>query len=87
MRYTPVPCKTYGMYELAIVKDCPLRISWLGAQHQYHIESVTVIDVRIRNDAEFLVGRNQLGQSRILRLDRIRKAHFIQNLTTNLFQI
>ncbi len=68
----------YGMYELAIIKDCPLRISWLGAQQQYHIESVTVIDIRIRNNAEFLVGRNQLGQSRVLRLDRIRKVHFIQ---------
>ena len=78
MRYTPVPCKTYGMYELAIVKDCPLRISWLGARQQYHIESVTVIDVRIRNNAEFLVCKNHLRQSRVLRLDRIRKVIFLQ---------
>ena len=78
MRYTPVPCKMYGMYELAIVKDCPLRISWLGAQGLFHIESVTVIDVRIRNDAEFLVCKNRLGQGRVLRLDRIRAVHFLQ---------
>ena len=78
MRYTPVPCKMYGMYELAIVKDCPLRISWLAAGRQHRIESVTVIDVRIRNDAEFLICKNRLGQSRVLRLDRIRKVHFLQ---------
>lgn len=72
--YIPVKCSIYAQYELAILKGQALRIAWTGRQHQAHVETLYPVDLRTRWHSEFMIAHNQLGQQRVLRLDRIQSA-------------
>ncbi|HEX5055706.1 MAG TPA: transcriptional antiterminator, Rof [Gammaproteobacteria bacterium] len=72
--YVPVKCSIYAQYELAILKGQALRIAWTGHQHQSHVETLYPVDLRTRWHSEFMIAHNQLGQQRVLRLDRIQSA-------------
>lgn len=72
--YIPVKCSIYAQYELAILKGQALRIAWVGRQHQLHVETLYPVDLRTRWHSEFMIAHNQLGQQRVLRLDRIQHA-------------
>ncbi len=76
-KYTPVPCSIYGKYESAIFKGHRLRLCWVGAQGQHHIETVTISDLRVKHRAEYMICQNRHGRRRILRLDRVRSARII----------
>jgi Rho-binding antiterminator len=72
--YIPVDCGVHSEYELAIMHHQQLRLSWKGVDGQTHLETVTPIDLRVRQHEEFLVVRNQMQQTSELRLDRILSA-------------
>lgn len=70
--YTPVPCRQYDRYEVAIMHRRRLRLTW-------HVENIVYrrlvkpIDLRTRNGEEFLICCDN-GQTYSIRLDHICKA-------------
>ncbi len=72
--YKPIPCALYSQYEEAILAGRSLRTVWRSARGIVRVETLTPLDLRTRNSAEYMIARNQLGQCRVLRLDRIRTA-------------
>ena len=75
--YTPVPCAIYNRYEQAILNRFRLRIAWRGARDMDRIETLRPVDLRTRSGAEYMIAKNQLGQSRVIRLDRIKCAETV----------
>lgn len=69
--YTPIPCAIYSTYEMSILNRQKLRIVWHGSRKVDRIETLIPMDLRTRSGAEYLIARNQIGQSRVIRLDRI----------------
>ncbi|OOG25985.1 transcriptional antiterminator, Rof [Thioalkalivibrio denitrificans] len=69
--YTPIPCALYSEYELAILRRRTLRVRWKDRYGMDRVETLKPVDLRTRRHAEFMIARNQLGQQRVLRLDRI----------------
>ena len=72
--YKPVSCALYNFYEVSILNRKVLRIVWRSARGIDRIETLTPIDLRTRKGAEYMIARNQIGQCRVIRLDRIRNA-------------
>jgi len=69
--YTPIDCGLYSEYELAIMHEKRLRISWRDAEGPPRIEVLAPVDLRTRQGEEFLVAIDSLGVEREIRLDRI----------------
>lgn len=72
--YKPISCTLYNFYEVSILGRKSLRIVWRSARCLDRIETLRPVDLRTRNSAEYMIARNQHGQCRVLRLDRIRSA-------------
>jgi Rho-binding antiterminator len=72
--YTPIPCATYNRYEVAILNGQSLRVVWRSARNIDRLETLTPVDLRTRSGAEYMIARNHIGQSRVMRLDRIKNA-------------
>jgi Rho-binding antiterminator len=72
--YTPIPCSIYNHYETSILNRRKLRIVWHGSRDIDRVETLTPSDLRTRSGAEYMIAKNQIGQSRVIRLDRIRSA-------------
>jgi Rho-binding antiterminator len=72
--YTPIPCALYSEYELAIMRRRTLKVRWKDRYGMDRVETLRPTDLRTRRHAEFMIARNQLGQQRVLRLDRIVEA-------------
>jgi transcriptional antiterminator Rof (Rho-off) len=79
VEYIPIDCSTYARYELAVLKGQALRIAWVGRRNQHHVETLFPTDLRTRWHSEFMIAHNCLGQQRVLRLDRIRRAQIIES--------
>lgn len=71
--YTPIDCGLYSEYELAILQQRRLRITWCADDGQSRIDALTPVDLLTRNHAEFLIAENGTGQRLELRLDYIVK--------------
>jgi transcriptional antiterminator Rof (Rho-off) len=69
--YIPIDCGQYSEYELAIMHDERLRLSWRDPGDNINIGIVTPIDLRTRSGEEFLVVRERDGEPFTIRLDRI----------------
>lgn len=69
--YTPISCELYSEYELAILRGRTLKVRWKDRYGMDRVETLKPTDLRTRRHAEFMIARNQLGQRRVLRLDRI----------------
>jgi Rho-binding antiterminator len=76
--YIPIACELYSRYELAVLRGKALRVRWRGARGVDHVETLCPTDLRTRRHAEFMIARNQIGQRRVLRLDRIVEAIELQ---------
>ncbi len=72
--YRPIDCKTYGEYELAIVRRQRLRVRWQDASGLPHVETLVPLDLETCEGEEFLHAQNANGERLRLRLDRIRGA-------------
>jgi len=71
--YTPIDCRQYSEYELAILHRRRLRVTWHEADGQTHIDALTPVDLLTRRQEEFLIVENSTGQRLELRLDYIVK--------------
>jgi len=69
--YTPISCELYSEYELAIMRGRTLKVRWKDRYGMDRVERLKPSNLRTRNHGEFMIARNHLGQSRVLRLDRI----------------
>jgi Rho-binding antiterminator len=76
--YTPIPCAIYNRYEVAILNGQSLRVVWRSARNIDRLEKLTPVDLRTRSGAEYMIARNHIGQSRVMRLDRIKNAEPLQ---------
>jgi len=80
--YTPIDCHLHSDYELAIIQNKKLRISWRDQSGQHHIEVLKPCDLLTRNREEFLIVENLQGQRLEIRLDYIAKAENFRNSRT-----
>jgi Rho-binding antiterminator len=71
--YIPVGCDIYSRYELAILRQHRLRVSWRDAADQLHVDVLRPRNLITRNHAEFMLAERSDGIEMELRLDRIVK--------------
>lgn len=74
--YRSISCSRYEEYELAILQRRQLRLAWDEENVAYE-QIVTPLDLRTAAGQEFLVLRLANGETRELRLDRIRHAETV----------
>ena len=69
--YRPVDCALHSEYELAIMQQRRLQLTWHDGQGASRTETVTLIILYARRGAEFLRVTRGGGQEEEIRLDRI----------------
>jgi transcriptional antiterminator Rof (Rho-off) len=69
--YHPISCADYSRYEVSILHQEPLRLAWKDENDQLHLQALFPIDLQTRDKGEFLVARDNSGQSFSIRLDYI----------------
>ena len=75
--YIPIPCDIYNQYEIAILQGRSLRVAWMSARALDRVETLKPKDLRTRAGAEYMIAYNQIGQHRVIRLDRIKSADLL----------
>jgi Rho-binding antiterminator len=75
--YTPIDCGLYSRYEVAIMHQEKIKLSWRDDNDLTHLEVVTPIDLKIHDGAEYLITQNAEGERIEIRLDRIDDTHSI----------
>ena len=71
--YQPVPCAIHSEYELAIMQHRHLQLIWKDPHGMQHIGHLQPVDLKIRNQAEFLLAKDHEGQLLQIRLDYIQQ--------------
>jgi Rho-binding antiterminator len=71
--YQPIACARYDQYEIAILHRRQLRLVWKEGNVIYD-QLVTPLNLRTAHGEEFLILRLASGETREIRLDRIRRA-------------
>jgi Rho-binding antiterminator len=69
--YTPIDCGIYSEYELAIMQQNVLQLTWQDADGTMHIGVCQPLDLRTRQGEEFMLVRDAAGMEREIRLDHI----------------
>lgn len=69
--YTPVDCGLHSEYELAIVQEKELRVSWRSPDGLSHVEILRPLDLVTSQHEEFMIAETRDGQQLRLRLDYI----------------
>ncbi|MFQ5642506.1 MAG: Rho-binding antiterminator [Thiogranum sp.] len=77
--YIPIDCDLHSEYELTIMQNRRLRISWRDQDGQHHVQALKPRDLVTRNHEEFLVAENRQGQRQEIRLDYIVRTEVVQN--------
>jgi transcriptional antiterminator Rof (Rho-off) len=72
--YTPIACSSYDVLEIAIMARRRLAARWREADGTPREGTLTPLDLRVRNGAEWLVARDAQGADLALRLDRLESA-------------
>lgn len=70
--YAPIGCDSYSEYELAIMHRQRLRLRWQEENVVYR-QTVLPVDLRTVQHEEFLICRDDNGETHRIRLDRIQK--------------
>jgi len=70
--YRSIPCAEYSEYELAIMHDLRLHLSWVEGNVIYH-RVVEPADLETRDGAEYLIALDDDGVPLRIRLDMIRR--------------
>lgn len=70
--YVPIACELHSKYELAILRRRPLHLVWAEG-NVLHDEVVVPLDLKTAHREEFLVCRAPRGETREIRLDRVRR--------------
>ncbi|MCG8433042.1 MAG: transcriptional antiterminator, Rof [Gammaproteobacteria bacterium] len=73
-KYTPIDCRIYERYELAIMHRQRLMLRWQDGDGITHLETMTPRDLKTEAGEEFLLAETSKGELRRLRLDKILRA-------------
>jgi len=65
--YTPIACSLHDQYEAAAVRRTMVEVSWRTGDGAEMSTESRIVDVRVRDGAEFLV----LESGEVIRLDHI----------------
>jgi transcriptional antiterminator Rof (Rho-off) len=69
--YAPIDCGLHSTYELAIMQQRILELSWQDADHGVQTGAVTPLDLFARNGEEYMRVREANGNEQLIRLDWI----------------
>lgn len=69
--YKPIQCGLHSEYELAIMHQLNLKLSWVDQQDIEHREKVTPLDLKTKDHQEYLIVKSMQGQHHEIRLDKI----------------
>ena len=69
--YEPVSCELHSQLEWHVMHQRPLRMHWNESPDVNHKLTVVPIDLYTPDGQEFLKIRDDQGQTRVIRLDRI----------------
>ena len=69
--YKPIQCGLHSEYELAIMHQLNLQLSWLDQQDTEHHEKVRPLDLKTKDHQEYLVVKSKKGVHHEIRLDKI----------------
>ena len=75
--YRPIDCALHSEYELAVMHNRRLKITWRQTDGQLRVEVLMPRDLRTRNHEEFLIAERSNGQRLELRLDAIVKTETV----------
>ena len=75
--YKPIDCGLHSEYELAIVQQRKLRVSWTDSAGQTFIDILRPIDLLARQHEEFMLAETHDHQTIEIRLDYIHKADIL----------
>ncbi len=70
--YDPIACDRYSEFEIAIMHRQKLRLRWHDGNVFYE-QTVLPIDLKTEQHEEFLICRDDAGQTHTIRLDHIHK--------------
>jgi transcriptional antiterminator Rof (Rho-off) len=73
--YNPVSCASHSEYELYIMRRQRLRLAWYDETEVKHDEIVWPIDLMTHEHVEYLLVKDDRGEHKQIRLDRIIEAH------------
>lgn len=71
--YLPVPCAIHSEYELMVMRQQPVQITWQDADGVVHHSHLQPRDISTENHAEYLLGQDTEGLPLKIRLDSIRQ--------------
>ena len=69
--YTPIPCSLHSRYELAILRQEPVRLRWLDESGVVHARTLVLRDLFAHQGEEVLLAEDDHGREFRVRLDRI----------------
>ena len=69
--YQPISCALHSQYELAIMHQNKLQLSWLSEGQLVTETDISPIDVQTKNKAEYLIAVTADNKNLCLRLDHI----------------
>jgi len=69
--YTPVDCGLHSEYQLAVMHQERLRLTWRDINGQLRTEAVPPKDLLSRHHEEFLLVSREGGKGEKIRLDHI----------------
>ena len=69
--YQPISCELLSQYELAIMHQNKLQLSWLSEGQLVTETDISPIDVQTKNKAEYLIAVTADNKNLCLRLDHI----------------
>jgi len=69
--YKPIDCGLHSEYELAIIHQQTLRVTWQEEKDILHCEILAPVDLMTKAGEEFMVVENSMGTRCQIRLDLI----------------
>jgi len=69
--YIPIECGLHSEYELAIMHQTKLRLTWKNKSNEEQIETILPIDLIVNNKQEYLKILSANNKVREIRLDKI----------------
>lgn len=72
-KYQPVACSVHDFYEMAIIQDLWLDLSWFDESGEHHKQRLRPVNIRIIDAAEYRVTCSGKDNESVveIRLDRI----------------
>jgi len=75
--YQAISCDLHSQYELAIMHNNKLQLSWIEDGELVTETDIFPIDVKTKNKAEYLVAKTKDNKNLCIRLDHIKKMRIL----------